>query len=61
MPALSDLRSLTPPQRNVVVASFLGWMLDAFDFFILVFVLKYVAEEFGTDITLLSPDVRFWG
>jgi MFS transporter, SHS family, lactate transporter len=50
MPILSDLRSLTSPQRNAVVASFLGWMLDAFDFFILVFVMKYVAEEFGTDI-----------
>jgi SHS family lactate transporter-like MFS transporter len=31
---------------NVVVASFLAWMLDAFDFFILVFVLSKAADEF---------------
>lgn len=36
--------------RNVVVASFLGWTLDAFDFFILVFVLGDVAHEFGTGL-----------
>lgn len=54
MSALSDLRSLTPQQRNAVVASFLGWTLDAFDFFILVFVLKYVADEFGTDIASVT-------
>jgi SHS family lactate transporter-like MFS transporter len=54
MSALSDLRSLTSQQRNAIVASFLGWTLDAFDFFILVFVLKYVAAEFGTDIASVT-------
>ena len=54
MPVLSDLRALTAQQRNTVVASFLGWTLDAFDFFILVFVLKYVAQEFATDITTVT-------
>ncbi|MCF6112183.1 MFS transporter [Mesorhizobium muleiense] len=54
MSVLSDLRSLTRPQRNTVVASFLGWTLDAFDFFILVFVLKYVAQDFGTDIARVT-------
>jgi MFS transporter, SHS family, lactate transporter len=54
MSALSDLKSLAPGQRNVVIASFLGWTLDAFDFFILVFVLKYVAAEFGADITSVT-------
>jgi SHS family lactate transporter-like MFS transporter len=39
----------------VVLASFLGWMLDAFDYFLLVFVLKDIAGEFGTQIT----DVTF--
>ena len=38
MSVWSDLRCLTPAQRNAVIASFLGWTLDAFDFFILVFV-----------------------
>jgi len=47
---LSELRRLTPSQRNVVIASYLGWTLDAFDFFIMVFVLKHIAEDFGTDV-----------
>ena len=54
MSAIDDIRSLTPQQRNTVVASFLGWTLDAFDFFILVFVLKSIAEEFKTDISAVS-------
>ena len=36
----------TPTQRHVVTASYLGWTLDAFDFFLLVFVLKDIAAEF---------------
>src|ERR1700740_2333491 len=51
---LQLLRALTPSQRNAVIASYLGWTLDAFDFFILVFVLKDVAKEFGTDVTAVS-------
>ena len=50
MQILSDLRDLTPTQRNAVLASFLGWTLDAFDFFIIVFVLKDIAKEFKADI-----------
>jgi SHS family lactate transporter-like MFS transporter len=34
-------------QRNAVLAGFLGWTLDAFDFFILVMVLDAVAQELG--------------
>ena len=49
-----SLRALTPQQRNTVVASYLGWTLDAFDFFILVFVLRYIAEEFHTDVPAVS-------
>ncbi len=41
-------------QRNVVIACFLGWALDAFDFFILVFVLGEVGKEFGTNDTGVS-------
>jgi SHS family lactate transporter-like MFS transporter len=32
---------------HAVIASFLGWTLDAFDFFIVVFVLTEIAREFG--------------
>lgn len=34
-------------QRNVAIASFLSWTLDAFDFFILVFLLSDIAEAFN--------------
>src|SRR3954471_8860134 len=50
----SELKQLTTSQRNAVIASFLGWTLDAFDFFILVFVLKSIAEEFKTDVSAVS-------
>jgi MFS transporter, SHS family, lactate transporter len=50
---LSLFKALAPNQRNAVVASYLGWTLDAFDFFILVFVLKDVAKEFGTGMANL--------
>lgn len=34
-------------QRNVAIASFLSWTLDAFDFFILVFLLSDIAKAFN--------------
>jgi SHS family lactate transporter-like MFS transporter len=40
----------SPTQRHIVTASFLGWMLDAFDFFLVVFVLKHIAGDFGADV-----------
>src|ERR1700716_4099218 len=57
-PSISTLPALsvwTTVQKHVVAASFLGWTLDAFDFFLLVFVLKDIAAEFHTDIS----DVTF--
>ena len=50
MKIFDELRQLGPAQRRVVTASFLGWTLDAFDFFLLVFVFKDIADEFDTDI-----------
>ena len=52
---IEALSGWTREQRSVVIASFLGWALDAFDFFLLVFVLKDIAQEFGTEIS----DVTF--
>ena len=43
---LSQLRALTTDQRNAFLAAYLGWTLDAFDYFLLVFVLKDVQKEF---------------
>ncbi len=51
---LSPLRELTPDQRNAFVAAYLGWTLDAFDFFILVFVLKDVARDFHVTVKTVS-------
>src|SRR2546429_5487571 len=35
-------------QRNAVLAGFLGWTFDAFDFFVLTLVIDDVATSFGT-------------
>jgi SHS family lactate transporter-like MFS transporter len=48
---IAALSGWTSEQKHVVAASFLGWTLDAFDFFLLVFVLKDIAQEFDTDIS----------
>jgi SHS family lactate transporter-like MFS transporter len=42
------LTGWTPAQIHVVVASYLGWALDAFDYFLLVFVMQDIAKEFVT-------------
>ena len=47
--------SWTREQRNVTIAAYLGWTLDAFDFFLMVFILKDIAAEFNTKI----PNVAF--
>ncbi|MEO6843382.1 MAG: MFS transporter [Bradyrhizobium sp.] len=52
--AIAALSGWTSEQRHVVAASFLGWSLDAFDFFLLVFVLKDIAAEFQVDITYVT-------
>jgi Arabinose efflux permease len=49
MSPLSSLRELNHEQRHTVLASFLGWTLDAFDYFLLTFVIVGVAKEFHTD------------
>jgi SHS family lactate transporter-like MFS transporter len=41
-------------QRHVVIAAFLGWTLDAFDFFLMVFVLSDIAKTFATDRTTIT-------
>jgi SHS family lactate transporter-like MFS transporter len=41
-------------QRHVVAACYLGWTLDAFDFFIMIIVLDDVAKSFGTTTSTLA-------
>ena len=41
-------------QYHVVLACFLGWTIDAFDFFIMIFVIGDIAREFNASITTIS-------
>ena len=47
MAMFDALKGWTSAQKHVVAASYLGWTLDAFDFFLMVFVIKDVAKDFG--------------
>ncbi len=44
----------TPAARHAVAGSFLGWTLDAFDFFILTFVLPDIATQFHVGIPAIA-------
>jgi MFS transporter, SHS family, lactate transporter len=44
----------TREQIHVTVAAYLGWTLDAFDFFLMVFILKDIATEFGVGIPAVA-------
>lgn len=44
---LSNEKQTRRNQRNAVLAGFLGWTLDAFDFFILTFLLATIATDFN--------------
>src|SRR5437763_10477692 len=46
-------RSAPQPSRpwHSVTAGFLGWMLDAFDFFVLVFLVDTLAKQFNVSKT----------
>src|SRR5213596_2023724 len=54
MEAVRLFKSLDHVQRNTFVACFLGWALDAFDFFLLTFVITVMARDFGTSVAKLS-------
>jgi SHS family lactate transporter-like MFS transporter len=58
MSMLAQLASLTQRQKSAVLACYLGWTLDAFDFFILIFVLKDVVQEFKSDLSVVSFTVN---
>src|SRR6266404_8571498 len=55
MEAIRLFKALTRDQRNTFIACFLGWALDALDFFLLTFVFSAVAQEFGKTV----PEVAF--
>ena len=59
MNVLARFQRLTPQQRNTFIACYLGWSLDAFDFFILVVCLPAIATEFHAKISDVSEAI-FW-
>jgi MFS transporter, SHS family, lactate transporter len=52
--ALRLFRSLNRAQRHTFAACFLGWSLDALDFFLLTFVLVPVAHDFRRSISQVA-------
>jgi SHS family lactate transporter-like MFS transporter len=54
MDLIAPFRTLTPTQRRTFVACFLGWSLDAFDFFIMVWCLPAIATDFHVKIPAVA-------
>ena len=57
MGVFTELAQLDRRQRSAFLASFLGWTLDAFDFFLMMFMLRAIAQEFGTDVKTVAVAV----
>ena len=54
---LGHFRKLTSVQRNTFIACFLGWSLDAFDFFILIFCVNALALQFQTKVSAITEAI----
>ena len=54
MVIVDELRALNRQQAAAFVAALLGWALDAFDFFLLTFVLKDIAGDFRHSVKDVS-------
>lgn len=57
MVVIDELKALDKIQRAAFMAAFLGWALDAFDFFLLTFILKDIAGEFHETIKAVTVAV----
>jgi SHS family lactate transporter-like MFS transporter len=57
MEFIGHFRRLTAVQRNTFIACFLGWSLDAFDFFILVFCVSALATQFQTKVSAITEAI----
>src|SRR6476659_2399327 len=53
----SAARAAPRGHRAAVLASFLGWTLDAFDFFLVVFSLTAIAAEFHTSDAAIALSI----
>ena len=54
MDFIANFRRLTAAQRNTFIACFLGWSLDAFDFFILTFCVSALTKQFHTTVSAVT-------
>ncbi len=59
MTVLQPFRSLSTAQRRAYTACFLGWTLDAFDFFLLTFCLDAIAATFHVSLETAAKSI-FW-
>ena len=59
MNVIESFRRLTPIQRHTFTACFLGWSLDAFDFFILIFCVSAIASEFHTQVVNVTKAIFY--
>ncbi len=57
MEFIGHFRRLTRVQRNTFIACFLGWSLDAFDFFILTFCVSAIATQFQSKISSVTEAI----
>jgi SHS family lactate transporter-like MFS transporter len=57
MEFLGHFRRLTSVQRNTFIACFLGWSLDAFDFFILTFCVSAIATQFQAKVSAVAAAI----
>jgi len=53
-PEVADSGPLSSDQRNAFAAAFLGWTMDAFDYFIVVLVYADIAKDFGVSLTRMA-------
>src|SRR5205823_10237907 len=51
---VDSVEPVRPGTHNAVLAGFLGWTFDAFDFFVLTFVLAPIAAEFGKTLPAMA-------
>jgi SHS family lactate transporter-like MFS transporter len=57
MEFIGHFRRLTTVQRNTFIACFLGWSLDAFDFFILIFCVNALASQFQVKVSAITEAI----
>jgi SHS family lactate transporter-like MFS transporter len=57
MELFGPFRRLTPTQRRTFIACFLGWSLDAFDFFIMVFCVSAIAADFHAKVSAVAEAI----